>query len=188
MNETAQPEDKGFGLGGKLGVLVALAPLVLISIPTVVLLAVAMLPTGVAWIVDRSIARLSWLAVGGVNLAGTVPFIAELWTTGHTIPRALEIITDVFAIMVIYGAAGIGWLLYSSIPQLLGTFMALTANRRIEALKAQQVKLIEDWGPEVKEGADHAVAEFMRRGRVSDFGPPGEGETSGAVKPPSPKK
>jgi hypothetical protein len=50
--------------------------------------------------------------------------------------------------------------------------MALTANHRIASMKAQQEKLVEDWGPEVKEGAEEALAEFLRRGRVSDFQAP----------------
>ncbi|GEO81401.1 hypothetical protein [Pararhodospirillum oryzae] len=178
MQETA-PDGKGMGMGVKIGMLLALGPLVLVSIPTVVLLGVAMLPTGVAFIVDRSLARMGWLCVGGINLAGTIPFLAQLWTEGHTVPHAVSLITDVFTIMVIYGAAALGWLLYMSVPQILGGFMAMTASRRIVALKAEQEKLVEDWGAEVKEGAEQAVAEFMRRGRVTDFEkPPGEAEVA----------
>jgi hypothetical protein len=82
---------------------------------------------------------------------------------------AMSMATDVLTIMLIYGAAGLGWLLYVSVPQMLGAFMALTANHRISSLKAQQEKLVSEWGPDVKQGAEEAVAEFMRRGRVTDF-------------------
>jgi hypothetical protein len=161
-------QDAGFGLGAKL-VLLLVAVLSLFIIPTVILFCVAMLPTGVAAITDRSLSRMSWLCVGGLNFAGTVPFIARLWDQGGHMDAAMSMATDVLTIMLIYGAAGLGWLLYVSVPQMLGAFMALTANHRISSLKAQQEKLVSEWGPDVKQGAEEAVAEFMRRGRVTDF-------------------
>ncbi|MCF8479573.1 MAG: hypothetical protein K9H25_04015 [Rhodospirillum sp.] len=170
--EIKKQKDAGLGLGAKLILLIVLAVMALFIIPTVILLCVAMLPTFVAAITDRSISRMSWLCVGGLNFSGTVPFIADLWIRGGHMDAALSLVTDVFTIMLIYGAAGVGWLLYISVPQLLGAFMAMTATHRIATLKAQQEKLGDDWGPEVREGAEEAVAEFMRRGRVSDFNTP----------------
>lgn len=174
MATSPSSDSKSLGLGTKIGILLALGPLVLFMIPTVILLGIALLPTGVAAIVDRSLSRLSWLCVGALNLAGAVPALATLWETGHSVKNAVALITDVWTLALVYGAAAAGWLLYMSVPQILGTFMALTAGHRITHLKNQQQKLEEDWGPEVRDGAEEAVAEFMRRGRVSDFETAGE--------------
>ncbi len=167
--KTQQGQSKGIGFGTKLGLLLILAPMVLMMIPTVILMCVAMLPTFVAFLTDRSLSRTGWLCVGGLNFAGTVPYIASLWETGHSVENAITQVADVFALMVIYGGAGLGWMLYISVPQLLAAFMALTANHRIATMKAQQKRLIDDWGPEVQEGAEQAVAEFMRKGRPTDI-------------------
>jgi hypothetical protein len=171
--ETARTNKEAtLGIGAKLVLILLVALMGLFIIPTVILFCIAMLPTVVATITDRSMSRMSWLCVGGLNFAGTVPFIGDLWAQGGHMEIAMSMVTNVFTIMLIYGAAAIGWLLYISVPQLLGAFMALTANHRIASMKAQQEKLVEDWGPEVKEGAEEALAEFLRRGRVSDFQAP----------------
>lgn len=174
---TSTPTDgdtKSMSMGSKLGLLLVLGTLVLFTIPTVVMLCIGMLPTGVAAIVDRSLSRLSWLCVGGLNLAGLIPSLADLWQNANSVDLSLDLITDVWTLALVYGCAAAGWILYVSVPQILATFMALTAGHRVSHLKGQQNKLEEAWGPEVKDGAEEAVAEFMRRGRVSDFDKAGD--------------
>ncbi|ABC21909.1 hypothetical protein [Rhodospirillum rubrum] len=168
----APAKGEGMGWGMRIGLLLVAIPAVVFMGPTVLLVCIALLPTGVAFISDRSISKTGWLCVGGLNLAGAVPFIATLWEKGNTVEAALRLLTDVLTILIIYGSAGVGWLLYISIPQLLGAFMAMTAGHRVATMKAQQDSLIEEWGTEVKQGAEEAVAEFMRRGRVTDFAEP----------------
>lgn len=116
------------------------------SLPTLVLLAVAMLPTAAAALVDRGPQRFAWLCVGGLNFAGASPFLFSLWFGPHTLDAALAMLTDVFALLVMYGSAGVGWLLYETSPPVVATFLQMTTARRLTALRQSQRRLMEQWG------------------------------------------
>jgi hypothetical protein len=125
-------------------------PIALMIIPTVIVLAVALIPTGVAFLVERGKGYYGGLTVGCMNLAGTSPYLFDLWFKGHTVSAATGIITNVFAWMMFYGAAMFGWAIYSTTPSLVSTFMTMTSGRRITALRAQQRDLVQKWGPDVE--------------------------------------
>lgn len=125
-------------------------PIGLLIVPTMIVLCVALVPTGVAFLLERRRGFYGGLTVGAMNLAGAAPFLADLWFDGHTVAAALGIITDVFAWMSFYGAAMFGWAIYSTTPGVIGTFMAMTAGRRIAAMREQQKDLVQKWGPDVE--------------------------------------
>ena len=125
-------------------------PIALMVIPTVIVLAVALVPTGVAFIMERGKGYYGGLTVGALNLAGTTPYLADLWAQGLTIDAALGIITNVFAWLVFYGAALFGWAIYSTTPAAVSAFMTMTAGHRITAMRAQQKELALKWGPDVE--------------------------------------
>lgn len=124
-------------------------PIGLLIVPTVIVLSVALVPTGVAFLLERRKGYYGGLTVGAMNLAGAAPFLADLWFDGHTVQAAVGIITNVFAWMSFYGAAMFGWAIYSTTPSVVSTFMAMTAGRRITAMREQQKELVQKWGPDV---------------------------------------
>lgn len=121
----------------------------LMFLPTVIFLVFAMLPTVAAYVVDKQKPKYEWICVGGLNFAGAAPFLLVLWSGRHTIDSAAAMLTDVFTLMAMYGAAGVGWLMFMGLPPVLGVFMQMKAQRRVAALKATQARLIATWGPEV---------------------------------------
>lgn len=125
-------------------------PIGLLIVPTMIVLGVALVPTGVAFLLERRKGFYGGLTVGAMNLAGAAPFLADLWFDGHTVEAALGIITNVFAWMSFYGAAMFGWAIYSTTPSVIGTFMSMTAGRRITAMREQQKDLVQKWGPDVE--------------------------------------
>ena len=144
-------------------VLIAI-PIGLMIIPTIVVLSVALIPTGVAFLVERRKGYYGGLTVGCMNLAGASPYLFDLWFKGHNMQAAVGIITNVFAWMMFYGAAMFGWAIYTTTPSLVSTFMTMTSGRRITALRAQQRELVQKWGPDVEsiyepEGAKPVVAD-----------------------------
>lgn len=151
----AVKESGGGGAGGgqKLLLFVGLVISLPILAPTVILLFFALLPTLVAGLVDRGPNRLSWVCVGGLNFAGVSPYLFALWAGGHTIDLALEQLSDVIALLVIFASAGVGWLIYAAMPPVMSSLMQITAQRRVVALRTAQRKLVEQWGPDV---ATHA--------------------------------
>lgn len=121
----------------------------LMFLPTVIFLFFAMLPTAAAYVVDRSPEKYEWICVGGMNFAGASPFLLSLWAGRHTVEAAAAQLTDVFNLMAIYGAAGLGWMMYVALPPVVGVFMQMSAQRRIAQLKATQTRLVQIWGTEV---------------------------------------
>lgn len=144
-------------------VLIAI-PICLMIIPTIIVLSVALIPTGVAFLVERGKGYYGGLTVGCMNLAGASPYLFDLWFKGHNVQAAVGIITNVFAWMMFYGAAMFGWAIYTTTPSVVSTFMTMTSGRRITALRAQQRELVQKWGPDVEsvyepEGAKPVVAD-----------------------------
>jgi hypothetical protein len=142
-------------------------PISLMIVPTMIVLGVALVPTGVAFLLERRKGFYGGLTVGAMNLAGCAPFLADLWFDGHTVQAAVGIITNVFAWMSFYGAALFGWAIYSTTPSVVSTFMAMTAGRRITAMRDQQKELVQKWGPDVE-----SVYEPERKPGDVPMGPP----------------
>ncbi|MCD8496997.1 MAG: hypothetical protein LRZ85_02285 [Alphaproteobacteria bacterium] len=82
-----------------------------IFLPSSFLLMVGMVPTPVAVFVDRSRKKTKALTVGSMNLAGCSPFLFDLWIRGHDFDTSMSIALDPKAIIVMYAAAGVGYLL-----------------------------------------------------------------------------
>lgn len=140
---------------------------------TSLLVAVGMLPTIIAYIIDNPPRFLAW-SVGGVNLAGVSPAVGELWSHGNSVAEALSLAGDAFNLIVMYGAAAFGWALYLFIPPVVISMLAVTAHHRIGQLRSDQRALIQEWGPEIaaspKRGRDLSASlgfrESIASGRI----------------------
>ncbi len=146
----------------------ALFVLIVVYFPaTVILVLLGMAPTIVAYVVDRSPQRYSAICVGGMNVAGLMPFVLDLWAGMHTVGEAFDILTNVFSLLIIFGAAGFGWMLFLIIPPVVSTVLVEMAKRRADQCRTIQADLVEEWGQEVATQED-------------EFGatPPDEGEAA----------
>jgi hypothetical protein len=134
---------------GIVTVLLILFPAGLIFLPSTILLAVGMIPTAVAYVVDRDPDKTARMTVGGMNLAGVAAFLITLWKGGHTMAGLSKILTDPFSWLVMYGAAGLGWTLYYGIPPAVVGWVILRGESRIAQRIEEQRELIALWGTEV---------------------------------------
>jgi hypothetical protein len=91
-------------------------PIGLMIIPTMIVLMFSLLPSAVAFVMERGKGIYGGVCVGAMNLAGASPYLVDLWFDGHTIEAAFGILTNVFAILVIYGCAAFGWAIYATTP------------------------------------------------------------------------
>ncbi len=145
-----QPRRKS-GLGFKATVYMFLIGGILIAaLPTATLLAVGLVPTVVALIVDMTPGRYLTRCVAGLNIAGISPFMHSLWTGGNDMTTAIGVVTDPFAWLAIYGASAIGWLLFTGFPGIVTVFHTLNAKRRIYMLEEKQKTLLEEWGDSIR--------------------------------------
>ena len=129
---------------------IVLLSIILLKFPeSIVLLLVGLLPTMVAFVVDKSSGKYATLCVGTMNITGIFPSIFALWTGQNNFSQAIQIITDIFDLVIMYGAAGLGWILYIIIPSAVGALLNIIAERRINRLRNQQKELINEWGKDV---------------------------------------
>ena len=135
---------------------IALLILVAVSLPTVFLLFFGMLPATVAYMIDPSKHKAFAICVGAMNFAGVFPYLLDLWTGIHSIDTVFGVLTDVFALVIMYSAAACGWMLFLAVPPVVGILLNWTAQRRIAALRARQKRIIGEWGKDVTETAHPA--------------------------------
>ncbi|MBF0356143.1 MAG: acyl-CoA synthetase [Alphaproteobacteria bacterium] len=145
-----------------LGLLILGPPLFFFFLPTWVFLFLSMLPSVVAFVVDRTPYRYAWVSVAGLNLAGVAPYLMKLWFEGHSMSTALKMLSNPFDLIVMVGAAGLGWVLHLSLPPVVGAWLDVTSQRRLTQLRATQRKLLDEWGAEVAQ-PDSEEAPVSRR-------------------------
>ena len=137
---------------------VILLSIILVKFPeSIILFLVGLLPTMVAFIVDKSSGKCATLCVGAMNLAGIFPSIFKLWSGQNSFSQAIQIITDVFDLVIMYGAAGFGWILYVTIPSAVSALLNIIAQRRIARLRNLQRDLISEWGKDVAKSLEAEV-------------------------------
>lgn len=146
--------NPGGGAGvNKVAVLMILAALVPFSLPTVIVLFFTMLPTLAAWASEKGQNKYAWLCVGGLNFAGVIPYLFGLWFGVHTIDEAMGMLSEAGVLLAAYGCSAVGWLLYVGMPPVVSTYLSMTSESRVAALKAAQKKLVEEWGDDVAKKA-----------------------------------
>ena len=123
--------------------------MMMVSLSSVMILLFGMLPTLVAFIIDRSPRNYAMYCVGGMNFSGVFPYILDLWTGNHDVATAFEILTDVFSLLVMYAAAGFGWMLFMAVPPLVGAVMTVMSERRLGYLQDMQKCIVKEWGEDV---------------------------------------
>lgn len=114
-----------------------------------IILVVGMIPTLVAAIVDRTKGRVRTLTVGSVNLAGCAPFIAEILKRGNDMTTAINYVIQPRTIVVMYMAAGMGYLIDWAMTGIVSSVMVQRAKGRLQDIENQQKGLVERWGMEV---------------------------------------
>lgn len=103
----------------------------------------------VAFVVDLTPRKYAARSVGFMNFSGTLPFLLSLWSGPHDLVSAMKILTDVYAWLVIYSAAGAGWLIFLGMPSVAGIIMQIHSARRIRTLESRRKKLIREWGEDI---------------------------------------
>ncbi|MBB6251328.1 hypothetical protein [Nitrospirillum iridis] len=147
MNSASSPRRRSYG--GLLAAAVLLLPLGALVMPTSVLTIIGMVPTIVAWIVDRDPDKPAAVTVGALNICGVMPFCIQLWQHGHTMDYAAGLLVQPVTWLVMYSAAAGGWLLYFGIPPLVAGWSVARDQALIRELAEERQALVEEWGVEV---------------------------------------
>lgn len=128
---------------------VVIMAMMLVAFPTFIVFAIGMLPTFVGNLTQIERNSYRYIALASLNFAGVMPYILDLWLEGHKIEIALRIVTDVYALFVMYGAAALAVSVFWAAPQIAASYLSVINARRLNALHKVQESLINEWGADV---------------------------------------
>ena len=114
-----------------------------------IILAVGMVPTVVAAIVDKTEGKMRTMTVGAINFAGCTPFMIDVFKQGNSIETAITYIVEPQTIVVIYFAAGMGYTIDWAITGIVSSIMVQKGKKRRKDILKAQKDLVDRWGAEV---------------------------------------
>lgn len=120
--------------------------LMVFSAPALIVLFVGMAPTAVAILIDRDPQKYVSVSVAAMNFAGVSSYLVDFLVGTASFGRAIELVTDVFVLVVIFGAAAAGWVLVLALPPMTAIILGVLTDSRIQALRKEQRQLVDDWG------------------------------------------
>jgi hypothetical protein len=126
--------------------------LALTALPLCLMLLAGLLPTGVAVVVDRHRRRYLARTVGAMNLAGVAPGALRMWEGGIDFTSLQQVIESPMNWLIMYGAAGIGWVLYFCVPPIVAMVVEVKVDETKRRLEGRAKVLVEEWGEEVTGG------------------------------------
>lgn len=124
-----------------------------ILLPVARIMLVGIAPTLVAYLMAQLVARgderHGVLCVAICNLAGLAPFAIAAMKAPGGVAGALGELGVMLALLVAYGAAALGWLIYWITPPAYARLLRLRAEHRLARVANEQDGLIVEWGEEV---------------------------------------
>jgi len=114
----------------------------------------AMLPTVVAFYIDLSKSRFTFHTVFACNLAGVLQFVPQIVTSTASSGSVSQIMGNTFNWLIVYSAAGIGWILVYAVPMAAQIFINNMHQRQISRLERMQDRILEEWGRDVEEASN----------------------------------
>lgn len=124
----------------------------LVFLPSTIVLSVCLIPALVAAVIDNHAQKTAWLTVGAMNLAGTVPAWISLLDMGHTLAAAFQLIAQPGTVLVAYGGAAVGWIIYYNVTPFVASIILSKNERRLKDIDRRQQELIKKWGSGVNIG------------------------------------
>lgn len=125
-------------------------------LPAVIVLLIGLLPTITVLITDSKNTN-KLVVIGGFNLAGVFVYLVSI-LKHFTMDSALNILSDIFNLIIMLGSAGIGLVLYYEIPNLFIFLSKVSANKRLDNIDKRLQKISEEWGREVIEDQVNKLA------------------------------
>jgi hypothetical protein len=125
-----------------------------IFLPTTIVWSICLLPTLVAAIIDNHPQKTAWLTVGAMNVAGTIPVWFQMLDAGQysmldagrAIPAAFQLISQPMTVIISYGGAAIGWIIYYKVTPLVAAIVQSKNERRLRDIDKRQKTLVKKWG------------------------------------------
>lgn len=111
---------------------------------------IGILPSIVSYYIDATRSNLSFQTVFTCNLAGVLPFMADMLKGAGSNGAVQEVIGNSVNWLIVYGAAGVGWLLVFIAPMISQMLISAVHQRQIARLERHQRILVDEWGTELE--------------------------------------
>lgn len=118
-------------------------------LPTTFLLAVGLLPTFVAIVVDREPGKNKSLTIGAMNFAGCFPYLVGLWTESNSMDLAIGYLAKPETVIIMYSAAAVGYLINWAVTMGVSSILVQKSLLRIKKIGEEKTALEERWGKKV---------------------------------------
>ncbi len=141
-------KNKKSGFGFFLS-LVVLAVIAILFWSSSLLIIIGMIPTFVAWVLDKSYQKSKTLTIGALNFAGCFPYLVDIWKAAEPMAQSLRSITDPVTIIVIYSAALLGYIINYFTVIAVSSHISEKAKKRILAIEKEKAELEKRWGKKV---------------------------------------
>jgi hypothetical protein len=139
------------GLGVKPWVLIVPIALIgLVFLPSAAVICAGMLPTLVARLVDTSPGRRFSITVGSLNLVGCLYFLNRIWAAGHGISDIQTVLGDSYGWLAALSGAGAGWVIFGAMPVIVAKIADTQTALRLRRITGDQERLAKDWGEAVR--------------------------------------
>jgi len=122
----------------------------IVFLASTILLFVGMLPTLIAAVVVSKNHKNKALTIGAMNFAGCFAYLLSIWQSNDRMGTVLEILSNPMTVVIMYGAAGIGYIINWGVTNFVRQMMYSGAERKIKNIEKEKLNLIERWGKKVK--------------------------------------
>ncbi len=119
---------------------------VVLAAPSMVLAAVLLLPSLLAFVADRDPGRAAARSVAVFGIAFALAPALALWRGGGGMDACLDVLSNFTALPLAWSAQAGGWLLSELAPLLVRLALDAHAAARTRRLRALRRRYEEDWG------------------------------------------
>ncbi len=117
------------------------------SLQIVIILLIGLLPSITVMLTDSKNTH-KLIIVGFFNLAGMFICVANIYNQFIT-NHAINIMDNVFNIIIMLGSAALGMILYFELPNVFVMISRSSASRRLRNIDSKLEKISAEWGSEV---------------------------------------
>src|SRR5262249_5749123 len=119
----------------------------------------ALLPSVVAWYSDRTESKGTFKTVLACNLAGTLPTLTPMFRASIDM-QPFDVAgmgAEASVWPIIYSAGAVGWGLVFLCRFIARFIVILNYEYRIAAMERMQRKLVEEWGPQIRQAGGEQI-------------------------------
>ncbi|MBE6452470.1 MAG: hypothetical protein E7012_03155 [Alphaproteobacteria bacterium] len=136
-----------FSIAQKIIFMIAIITLAFIAPQIAIILAIGLLPTFTVLLTDsKKTDKL--LIVGCFNMTGIFVCMMDIFKQ-YSLTHSVSILSNVFNIIIMLGAAALGMIIYYELPNLFVMISKASVHRRLRNIDDKIEKLTTEWGSEI---------------------------------------